>query len=410
MTSQTFLRRAAFYLAFGSAVSVLFSIAVCHSLMALALAALLISGEELRFPPLKLPLGLFMLGTVLSLAFSADPAAGRPQIRKFFVFLILLLVYSTFRELKHVHWLLIAWIGVGTLSAGVGLIQFHDKYQQARALGVSFYQYYVADRITGFMSHWMTFGGQIMIVALLLAAFVFFSARSRRRLPVWLFCALVLAAAIVLGFTRSIWLATAGGGLYLLWCWRRKLILLIPVVLVAALWLGPSSLRERFTSLVKPHGQLDSNEHRIVTWGTGLEIIKAHPWLGIGPEHVKLHFEEYVPASVPRPLPEGWYGHLHNIYLHYAAERGIPTMLALMWLLGKILFDFLGALRRRAGPDGKYLLHGAVAVLVAILVEGMFELNLGDTEVLTMFLTVVACGYVAADQATLDQSREAGTA
>ena len=52
-----------------------------------------------------------------------------------------------------------------------------------------------------------------------------------------------------------------------------------------------------------------------------------------------------MPADVPRPLPIGWYGHLHNIYLQYAAERGIPTMLVLMWMLGQILFDFWRGLR-----------------------------------------------------------------
>jgi len=408
MTNQTFFERAAFFLTFGSAVSVLFSIAVCHTLMALALAALLLSGEKLRLPPLKLPLGLFLLGTILSLAFSADPAAGRPQLRKFFVFLTLLLIYGTFRQLRHIRWLVIAWAGAATLSAGFGLIQFSGKYEQARLLGVPFYQYYVADRITGFMSHWMTFGGQIMITALLLAAFLLFSDTARRQRWLGLFCALVLAAAIVLGFTRSIWLGTGAGGLYLLWFWRRKLILLLPVILAAALWLGPNSLRERFTSLVRPHGELDSNEHRIVTWRTGWEILKAHPWLGIGPELIKEHFNEYVPTDVPRPLPEGWYGHLHNIYLHYAAERGIPTTLALLWLLGKILFDFRRALRRRAPPGVTYILHGAAAVLIGILVEGFFELNLGDTEVLTMFLAVVACGYAALDHIHDGRATQAG--
>ena len=33
--------------------------------------------------------------------------------------------------------------------------------------------------------------------------------------------------------------------------------------------------------------------------------------------------------------------------------------------------------------------------MIATLVAGFFELNLGDSEVLTMFLTTVACGYTA---------------
>jgi hypothetical protein len=36
-------------------------------------------------------------------------------------------------------------------------------------------------------------------------------------------------------------------------------------------------------------------------------------------------------------------------------------------------------------------------VVIAILVEGFADVNLGDSEVLTMFLVTVALGYVAAE-------------
>jgi len=95
---------------------------------------------------------------------------------------------------------------------------------------------------------------------------------------------------------------------------------------------------------------------------------------------------------------------LHNIYLHYAAERGIPTMLVLMWLLGQILFDFWRGLRLLPPGPGmrRYLLHGGIAVVLATLAEGVVELNLGDSEVLTMFLVVVACGYLALEKDLAD--------
>src|SRR5262249_40332351 len=147
--------------------------------------------------------------------------------------------------------------------------------------------------------------------------------------------------------TRSVWLATALGGAYLVWFWRRWVVLLSPVVLVAALFLAPDFLRQRFLSAFQPHGELDSNAHRSVTWRTGWRMIKAHPIFGIGPEMMnkKEVFRQYVPPDITK-LPLGWYGHLHNIYLHYAAERGIPTMLMLMWMLGKLLTDWLRGLRR----------------------------------------------------------------
>jgi O-antigen ligase len=117
----------------------------------------------------------------------------------------------------------------------------------------------------------------------------------------------------------------------------------------------------------------------------------------LGPERVAVEFQSYLPADVPRPLPTGWYGHLHNIYLHYAAERGIPAALALVCLFGKMLYDFSRALRTlepRPG-DRRFVLQGAIAVTLAVMTGGIFELNLGDSEVLTMFLVVASCGYVA---------------
>jgi hypothetical protein len=98
------LGRISFYLTCGSAVSILFSIAVSQILMALAFAALLFSGEPLKLPPIKLPLLVFMAGTVISLFLSVDPRSGTPQIRKFYVFLILLLISSTFRRAAEVRW------------------------------------------------------------------------------------------------------------------------------------------------------------------------------------------------------------------------------------------------------------------------------------------------------------------
>jgi putative inorganic carbon (hco3(-)) transporter len=392
--------RAAFWLTGASAVAIIFSIAASQILLALALTALLVSGVKLRLPPVRLPLALFVLGTTVSMVLSDDPVSGRPQVRKLFVFFMLLAVCSAFRGLADARRLVLCWAGAAALAASRGLVQFAEKYREAQYAGQDFYEYYVGERIAGFMSHWMTFGGQLMIVSLLLTAFVFFSPLARKKV-LWfaLLCAFPLAGSLLLGFTRSIWLATGAAGLYLVWFWRRRLLLAVPVLLAAGFWLGPDSVRSRVVSIFQPHGEVDSNQHRIVCWRTGWEMIKAHPFFGVGPEQVKAQFDKWVPPDIPRPLPTGWYGHLHNIYVHYAAERGVPTMLMLVWLLVKILFDFLSAIRKLPpGPgDAKFLLHGAVAVVLAIMIAGVFELNLGDSEVLTLFLAAVGCGYAARD-------------
>ncbi|MGA2184414.1 MAG: O-antigen ligase family protein [Bryobacteraceae bacterium] len=387
------LERGAFYVTFATCVSILFSIAVSQILMGAALVLLIASRAKLRLPPVWLPMVLFMTGTVISLLLSGDVRRGLPQIRKFYVWLILLLVFSTFRKLREVRWMVAGWTAVAVGSAVYSLIQFAQKYQDALDADQDFYQVYVARRITGFMGHWMTFGGEEMVVLFFLAAFLFFAAASRRWKVAGSIAGGVLLVSMVLGFTRGIWLGTLAGGLYLLWFWRRWWIAIVPVVLLAGLAVGP--VRERVVSLFQPHGERDSNQFRIVVWRTGLEMIRAHPWFGLGPEQVGPQLEKYVPRDIPRPLPDGYYGHLHNIYIHYAAERGIPTMLAIMWLIGQALWDFASTLWRRPAGDARFVLHAAVAAIIGLLVVGCVEYNLGDSEVLTLFLCTVCFGYLA---------------
>lgn len=374
-------------------------IAPSQIFLALAFAALLACGEPLRLPRIKLPLGLFLLGTIISLAFSDNPAAGLPQIRKFYVFLELLVIFSLLRSVEMVRLLFLSWAGIGAVTAVRGFVQFASKVQEAHRLGRNFYDFYVGERITGFTSHWNTYSAEEMFAFIMLVAFLLFAPGTRKRLWLWLICGALILIAIVLGETRGIWIALAVAGLYLVWFWKRWMVIAAPAVALLGIALAPSAMQERFTSIFKPKS-VDSNQFRVVTWRTGLRMVKAHPWLGLGPEEPHLQFEKYVPEDIPRPLPSGWYGHLHNIYLHYAAERGIPTMLVLLWMLLQILYDFWRGLRiLPPGPSNRrFLLHGGIAAVLATMAEGFVELNLGDSEVLTMFLVIVACGYLALEK------------
>src|SRR6267154_2841503 len=96
---ESFLLRAARWLAFASSVAIVLGIAPSQILLGMSLAALLLSREKLRLPPIKLPLGLFLLGTLIAIAFSGNPVAGLPQITKIYVFFQLLVVFSLLRNL-----------------------------------------------------------------------------------------------------------------------------------------------------------------------------------------------------------------------------------------------------------------------------------------------------------------------
>jgi O-antigen ligase len=293
----------------------------------------------------------------------------------------------------------LTWGAVAAASALRGLWQYSTRRHIALTEHANTYDFFLDGRITGFESHWMTFGGVQMIVLLLLVSILLFSDKRRDKLISWL-CLPILWSCLVLGLTRSVFLVGVPIGiLFLVWSWQRWAIAAIPIICLLAFTVAPFQVRDRVVSVTRPHGDVDSNSRRIVMRRTGWSMVKAHPWFGLGPEQIRPQFDRYVPADIRRPLPRGWYGHLHNIYLQYAAERGIPALVFILWMIVKAAFDFLRAIRRKGdSSERSFFLHGAVAVIIAVLAEGFFEHNLGDSEVLTLFLDVIACGYIVAQR------------
>lgn len=400
-----FLKKLSLWLATASAIAILVSIAISQILLALAIGVLLLSGLRLRWPRIALPLALFLVWTLLSLAFSPDPRGGLPQVNKMFVFATMLTVYSSVRTLSEVRFLVLSWVGVGTVTAGLGLYQFARKWLQAAAQHRDFYHYYLDQRITGFQNHWMTFSGQQLYLLLMMISFLLFGKDLRKNVRIWLPCATLIGAALVLSFTRSVLIAAVIGGIYLLWEWKRRTVFYVPVVLIAAFLVAPASVKQRATSLLHPETNTDSNEHRFIVWRTGWEMIKAHPVFGLGPEEISKprNFYAYLPKDVPLPLPPGYYQHLHNIYIHYAAERGVPAALFLTGALLLAFFDFRRALKTLppGRSDRRFILYWASATVIGTMVVGIGDLNLGLTDELIVFLVVMSLGYTAAEPETL---------
>jgi len=423
-----------------AAVCSLISIAAMEILMGAALVALLVTRARWRIPPIWLPLVVFLALTLISLAAAGHIREGLPQVKKFFLYLMLFLVPSAVRTVRQVRLVAGGWAAAAAASSAWALNQFYNKYEDAKEAHHDFYRAYVADRITGFMDHWMTFSNQMMMALLVIAAIVFFSTGRRR--VYWLVAAgALIAIALLLNETRSVWLATAAGGAYLIWCWpswsvsgwslRIGMLLAVPAVLAILVLINPYEIGDRILSPLRPHGNVDSTAHRSELRRIGWQMIKAHPWLGVGPEQVWRQAKSYMPPGVQALQPSEYYGHLENDYVQYAAERGVPAMLALMWMIAWALVDFGRALSR-SGPaqqqngepervknrdgtqeqdrakewDGRWVLHAAIAVIVAVLVAGWFSWNLNASTVLGMFLAVIGCGYVAVMEPS--PSREGG--
>src|SRR5260370_35113915 len=108
----------------------------------------------------------------------------------------------------------------------------------------------------------MTFGGEEMIVLLLLLSFLFCSMERGWKKAAW-FGAAVLSLSLGLGMTRSIFLLGFPVGLaYLLWFWHKWLLAALPVVAVLGFLIAPPGLKEAVTSGILPTGEAESNRQR----------------------------------------------------------------------------------------------------------------------------------------------------
>ena len=175
-----------------------------------------------------------------------------------FVFSILLAIFSTVRDVpRTARRLVLIWSGIGALAACIAIAQFAVKWRQAHLLNLDFYKYYVDSRITGFMSHWMTFAGQEMVVLLMLLSFLFFAPGLRRRSYwMWGACAVLLGTAELLSETRTVWLGLGVAGIWLVWWWKRWMVAVGPVILLAVA-LVPGPVHDRFVSIFRPQKDVD---------------------------------------------------------------------------------------------------------------------------------------------------------
>lgn len=381
-------RRWIAWAAFAATAANFASIAAAHTILAIGLILLLLRPRSVRVPPIIWPILALVCWTLLSTAASDDPLAALPQIKKFFVFAILPLAYTAFRTPDSCRRATEAWWVVVLVASLVASGQFVEAAVRVASQGGDFYSLYVDDRITGFYSHWMTFSQASVLALLTLFSYLLF-ARRRPGFGIWIAAGGVISCALLLSFTRSAWLALLACGAYALAVKKPRALLLVPVVLAAGYCAAPEALQERVRS-IRP----GANQSRIVMWRTGLEMIRAHPLLGVGPERAGPLFAQFQPADVEE-LPPGFYGHLHNVYIHYAAERGIPAALITLWLFAQILSDMRRGLSRlpRGPDDRRFLLQAGVMGTIAVGILSCFDVSLGDSEVLGAFLAVTAIAY-----------------
>jgi O-antigen ligase len=372
-----------FRLALGAAAATLISIAAAQILLGLAVLAWIVFRPVRPYwPPYLIPLAAFAAATLVSLAFSADPSVGAGPVRKFILFPMGLLASNFVTSRERLRQVVTALLLVASVASVLAFLQFGMQYLVFQQTGDVGDDPRVLARATGFMGHWMTFGGGQMLAWC--AALPLVAAMGLKRY--WAGIAIV-GSGIVVGFTRSVWVGAAAAtvvvarytGL------RRLAPLLVPIGAVVVLASG--LIAGRIAMSFEENHTPDTS--RLEMASVGVRMLGDHPLFGVGPERVVEEFPAYYRGE---NLGDMYYGHLHNNFLQVGAERGVFALAALVWLFGRMGFDLL-ALARNTDDRARAVAVSGLATLTAFVTAGLFEYNFGDSEVLMLFLFLVSVPY-----------------
>jgi O-antigen ligase len=137
----------------------------------------------------------------------------------------------------------------------------------------------------------------------------------------------------------------------------------------------------------------DPTSTRTVLWTRALELIAAHPWLGVGP----LHFAHFGAGLENAAHPHDW-------ILQIAVEWGLPALLCALGLLGLGMRGLLRSAGRIAPTDlrNQQFLALFVTTGVAIVVDGLFSgvLVMPQSRLAIAFVAGCAVGWVRSLEAT----------
>jgi len=217
----------------------------------------------------------------------------------------------------------------------------------------------------------------------------------------WLWGAGTVAAlaALELTLTRSAWIGLAVALCVLVFLYKPKFLLALPVLIVIVFFASPAPVKQRALSIFTLQGF--SNRIRVEYFGAGLKIIRDYPFFGTGPDTVDMVFQnpKYgLSENAKRNV------HLHNTPVQIAAERGIPALLAWLAFVAWTFLELAKLVKfrdkgkepaRERDPVVTPLAAAALAGLAAFIVSGLFEYNFGDSEVMILFLFLMTVPFAA---------------
>jgi len=125
--------------------------------------------------------------------------------------------------------------------------------------------------------------------------------------------------------------------------------------------------------------------------------IRENPFLGVGPGGFAVASTRVVSESATLS-----YAHAHNLYLNWAAEAGLPSVVIILCFTFSLALAGRTASRGarvRGDPRDRAIIIGISAALISVLVQGFFDYVIPNPVVYTAMWTLIGALLVARREA-----------
>lgn len=347
------------------------SIAISQSFLFLSILLffyLLLKGKaKIEIPSIFLPLLFYSFFTILSTIFSIDFKISLEDNKELLLFLIVPLLYSSFKEEK-------IFLSFNYAISFAIILSFLMSLAQYK--GITFPQ----ERVSGFLGHYMTQAGISLLFVCLSLPMILITEKVKK--VFWGLVSLFALFSMILTFTRSAWIGAVVAISMIFALFKPRLLIVGVPLIVLVILISPMNVKKRVISIFDLNDE--TNRDRIHMGVAGIRIISNYPFFGSGPDTVRLIYSKYKPAKAVRDNP-----HLHNNILQIFAERGVFALLSWLWFIYLALKKNFEVFRKSENKFFKYSSLGAIGAIAGLFISGLFEYNFGDSEVKMFFLYLI---------------------
>jgi O-antigen ligase len=126
---------------------------------------------------------------------------------------------------------------------------------------------------------------------------------------------------------------------------------------------------------------------RISLWQAAWDMVRDHPWLGVGLDNFLYYYRDYIRAGAE---VDRYLSHPHNLALDFWLRLGLGGLAALGAFAVAFVRGARRAIGRSAGPDVRAIALGLAAGTAAALAHGMIDASFFVPELAYWFLFALA--------------------